>query len=64
MLEALKYGAFDFVEKPSFDNLKEIVKRGIEWDFDHSSKEGEENKLLTDNNSKRHSICASNESVT
>ncbi len=29
MLEALKYGAFDFIEKPSFDNLEEVVSRGV-----------------------------------
>lgn len=29
MLEAAKYGAFDFLSKPSFDGLEEVVARGL-----------------------------------
>lgn len=29
MLEAAKYGAFDFLNKPSLDNLEEIVERAL-----------------------------------
>ena len=29
MLEVAKYGAFDFLEKPSFDGLEEVVARGL-----------------------------------
>lgn len=30
MVEALKYGAFDFINKPELDNLVEIVCRGVD----------------------------------
>lgn len=29
MLEVAKYGAFDFLDKPSFDGLEEVVGRGL-----------------------------------
>jgi YesN/AraC family two-component response regulator len=29
MLEVAKYGAFDFLDKPSFDGLEEVVVRGL-----------------------------------
>jgi len=35
MHEALKYGVFDFVDKPSFDNLEEIIKRAVASKFDN-----------------------------
>lgn len=38
MLEAVKYGAFDFVNKPAFDDLEEIVERGFEHSFNISEK--------------------------
>lgn len=33
MLEAVKYGAFDFLDKPNFNGLEEIIKRGFEKGF-------------------------------
>ena len=36
MLDALTYGAFDFIDKPNFDNLEEIVKRGVESGYVHA----------------------------
>jgi len=33
MVEALKYGAFDFLIKPNLDGLKEIVIHGLEEGF-------------------------------
>lgn len=29
MKEAIKYGAFDFLDKPSLDGLEEVVERGL-----------------------------------
>lgn len=29
MREAIKYGAFDFLDKPSLDGLEEVVERGL-----------------------------------
>lgn len=29
MIEAAKYGAFDFLDKPSLDGLEEVVERGL-----------------------------------
>lgn len=29
MLEVIKYGAFDFLNKPALDNLEDIVSRGL-----------------------------------
>ncbi|WP_127716258.1 response regulator [Halobacteriovorax sp. HLS] len=29
MKEAIKYGAFDFLDKPSLDGLEEVVQRGL-----------------------------------
>jgi DNA-binding NtrC family response regulator len=29
MLEAAKYGAFDFLDKPNLDGLEEVVERGL-----------------------------------
>ena len=31
MLEAAKYGAFDFIEKPMFYQLEEIAQRGMQY---------------------------------
>ena len=31
MFEAVKYGAFEFINKPNFDNLNEIVKATIKY---------------------------------
>ncbi|MBF0313930.1 MAG: response regulator [Oligoflexia bacterium] len=33
MQEVLRYGAFDFIEKPDFDNLIECMNKGIERGF-------------------------------
>lgn len=31
--EAARYGAFDFVHKPSFENLEDSIQRGINYGF-------------------------------
>ena len=33
MMEAVKYGAFDFLDKPNFDGLEEVVSNGIKQGF-------------------------------
>jgi two-component system nitrogen regulation response regulator NtrX len=33
MFEAIKYGAFDFLNKPYFDGLEEVVSRGMKNGF-------------------------------
>lgn len=37
MLEAAKYGAFDFLNKPSLDGLEDVVERGLCEGFDRRS---------------------------
>lgn len=52
MLEAVKYGAFDFLDKPQLDGLAEVVQRGLgyglgkEVDADSSDFMSEYKKLL------------------
>lgn len=37
MLEAAKYGAFDFLNKPNLDGLEEVVSRGLKEGFDSTN---------------------------
>ena len=37
MMEAVKYGAFDFLDKPELSNLEEVVSRGLSEGTDGSS---------------------------
>jgi DNA-binding NtrC family response regulator len=30
MMEAVKYGAFDFLDKPDFEGLEDVVRRGLD----------------------------------
>ncbi len=47
MLKAIKYGVFDFVNKPYYDNLAEIVQRAI--NFSNNKKdEKTEDQLVTE----------------
>lgn len=53
MKEAIKYGAFDFLDKPGLDGLEEIVQRGLaegtgEKDPSDADFVSEYQKLLTD----------------
>jgi len=34
MMEAVKYGAFDFLNKPNLDGLEEVIARGLKEGFD------------------------------
>jgi DNA-binding NtrC family response regulator len=36
MLEAAKYGAFDFLDKPNLDCLEEVIARGLKEGFNRS----------------------------
>lgn len=47
MLEAIKYGAFDFVDKPYFDNLEKIVKKAVESNFSKEDKEQQKDDFIT-----------------
>lgn len=38
MLEAVRYGAFDFLDKPHFDGLEEVISRGMENGFSRDKK--------------------------
>jgi len=33
MLEAVKYGAYDFIDKPLFQDLEEVIEKGFEYSF-------------------------------
>jgi len=33
MLEAAKYGAYDFIEKPDVDSLEAVIKKGLSEGF-------------------------------
>jgi DNA-binding NtrC family response regulator len=49
MLEAAKYGAFDFLDKPNLDGLEEVVSKGLEAGFkkrDSQSSEDFESEYL------------------
>ncbi len=37
MLEAIKYGAFDFLDKPKLDGLEEVVSRGMTEGFERKT---------------------------
>jgi DNA-binding NtrC family response regulator len=37
MMEAVKYGAFDFLDKPNFDGLEDVISRGMKEGFDIKS---------------------------
>jgi DNA-binding NtrC family response regulator len=37
MMEAVKYGAFDFLNKPNLDGLEDVVSRGLKEGFDRKS---------------------------
>jgi DNA-binding NtrC family response regulator len=44
MMEAVKYGAFDFIDKPNFDGLEDIVKRGLKQGFSLVQKESDQER--------------------
>lgn len=48
MMEALKYGAFDFVAKPNFDQLETIIKNAIESNFQSKDSNEADDSFMTD----------------
>ncbi len=38
MMEAVKYGAFDFIDKPNMEGLEEIISRGLSEGFELKNK--------------------------
>ncbi len=45
MMEAAKYGAFDFLNKPGFDGLEEVVSRGLKEGFDRGKPRGDDDYM-------------------
>lgn len=39
MMEAVKYGAFDFLDKPNLDGLEEVVSRGLQEGYGTNNNE-------------------------
>ena len=39
MMEAVKYGAFDFLNKPNLDGLEDVVSRGLKEGFQRDKKD-------------------------
>lgn len=39
MLEAAKHGAFEFIDKPHFENLEEVIKNGLAEGFNRSRRQ-------------------------
>ena len=46
MLEVVKYGAFDFLDKPNFERLEDAVSRGLKFGFEGSSTTGTDDATL------------------
>jgi DNA-binding NtrC family response regulator len=47
MFEAVKYGAFDFLDKPYFDGLEEVISRGMKNGF-NPSEQISEDEIMTE----------------
>lgn len=45
MFEAVKYGAFDFLDKPHFEGLEEVIARGMKDGFSPSKQTSEDEML-------------------
>ena len=45
MFEAVKYGAFDFLDKPHFEGLEEVISRGMKDGFTPCKKSSEDEML-------------------
>jgi DNA-binding NtrC family response regulator len=48
MLEAAKYGALDFLDKPALDGLEEVVMRGLEMGTNKSVKTAQVGSFLSE----------------
>lgn len=47
MFEAVKYGAFDFLDKPYFDGLEEVISRGMKNGF-NPNEQISEDEIMTE----------------
>ena len=47
MREALKYGAYDFIDKPEMENLEEVVLRGLKLGTGELDEEGSEEGFVS-----------------
>ncbi|MFP5387310.1 MAG: response regulator [Bacteriovoracia bacterium] len=48
MIEAAKYGAFDFLKKPDFEGLEEVVSRGIKEGFKRKNFADMKEEMMTE----------------
>ena len=49
MMEAVKYGAFDFLSKPSLDGIEDVITRGLKEGFQrNSSREKSEDSYISE----------------
>ena len=48
MFEAIKYGAFDFIDKPHFEGLEEVISRGMLTGFKGDSELENEQEILSE----------------
>lgn len=48
MLEVSRYGAFDFLKKPDFDDLETVVRRGLEEGFHRRDPSHRGNECLSE----------------
>jgi two-component system nitrogen regulation response regulator NtrX len=48
MMEAAKYGAFDFLSKPDFDGLEEVVSRGLKEGFTRKTDSDVKQEMLSE----------------
>jgi len=44
MMEAVKYGAFDFLDKPNLDGLEDVISRGLKEGLGKSSNSKDKNE--------------------
>lgn len=45
MFEAVKYGAFDFLDKPHFEGLEEVISRGMKDGFSPDKQSSQEDMM-------------------
>lgn len=48
MMEAARYGAFDFLSKPDFDGLEEVVSRGLKEGFQRKTDSDMKQEMLSE----------------
>jgi DNA-binding NtrC family response regulator len=48
MMEAVKYGAFDFLDKPNLNGLEDVISRGLKEGFKSNSEEVSEEAYISE----------------